>query len=161
MKHALNALLVLAGLLLAATSLSLAAQQVTYDGFEFANQQQYQRYKQLTQELRCPKCQNQNIGDSNAPLAGDMRERAHQMVLDGKSNQQIINFMVARYGNFAHYRPPFNPFTAVLWLAPLLIALIGIVIAVRTSRKRRQPVALSEQEREQLQQLTEKRSRDD
>ncbi|WP_404402031.1 cytochrome c-type biogenesis protein CcmH [Idiomarina seosinensis] len=160
MKHGITPLTILLALLLAIGSASVAAQQVTYDGYEFSNPQQYQRYKQLTEELRCPKCQNQNIADSNAPLAEDMRERTYQMVLDGKSNEQIIQFMVARYGNFAHYRPPFNPFTAILWLAPLLIALLGIVIAVRTSRKRKQPVVLSEQEREQLQQLT-KRSRND
>ncbi|WP_198678628.1 cytochrome c-type biogenesis protein [Idiomarina seosinensis] len=150
----------LLGMVTLVFSMALLAQQVTYDGYEFKTAEQRQTYQQLTQELRCPKCQNQNIADSNAPLAGDMRERAYNMVMQGHSKQEVIDHMVARYGNFAHYRPPFNLFTAVLWLAPLFIALVGIAIAIRMSRRRRQTVALSDQEREQLQQLKE-RSKDD
>lgn len=134
-------------------SMATWAQQVTYDGHEFASEQQRQTYEQLTKELRCPKCQNQNIADSNARLAADMRERAYEMLMAGRSKQEIIDYMVARYGNFAHYKPPFNAFTAILWLAPLLIALGGVVLAFRLSRKRRQPVALSEQEKYELEQL--------
>lgn len=129
------------------------AQQVTYDGHKFQTEQQRRLYAELTKELRCPKCQNQNIADSNAPLAADMRQRAYQMITEGKSKQDVIDFMVARYGNFAHYRPPFNAFTAVLWLAPLGIAIIGILIAWRLARRRRQPIALSEDEKRQLEQL--------
>lgn len=136
------------------------AQQVTYDGYQFDSEQQRELYHQLISELRCPKCQNQNIADSNALLAADMRERAYNMVMAGRSKQEIIDYMVARYGNFAHYKPPFNAFTAILWLAPLLIAIIGIVLALRLSRKRSQPVTLSDAEKRELEQLK-ARSHDD
>jgi len=72
----------------------------------------------------------------------------------------VIDYMVARYGNFAHYKPPFNAFTAVLWLAPLVIALAGIIIALRLSRKRSQPVALSDEEQRELAQLKERSKHD-
>ncbi|RUO45019.1 cytochrome c-type biogenesis protein [Idiomarina aquatica] len=156
----MNRWLLCMGALLLSFSAALLAQQVTYDGHEFDNEQQRRTYEALIKELRCPKCQNQNIADSNAPLAEDMRERAYQMVMAGQSKQQVIDYMVARYGNFAHYKPPFNAFTAVLWLAPLVIALAGIIIALRLSRKRSQPVALSDEEQRELAQLKERSKHD-
>lgn len=139
--------------LLLCLSLGALAQQVTYDGHEFDTEQQRKTYAELISELRCPKCQNQNIADSNAPLAADMRERAYEMVMAGESKQAVIDYMVARYGNFAHYKPPFNVFTAILWVAPVAIALIGIFLALRLSRKRSQPVTLSDEEKRRLAQL--------
>ena len=156
----MRACLSLLSALLLALSLTVVAQQVTYDGHKFETEQQRRTYAELTSELRCPKCQNQNIADSNAPLAADMRERAYNMVMAGHSKQYVIDHMVSRYGNFAHYKPPFNAFTAMLWMAPVLIALIGIVLAFSLSRKRSQPVSLSEQEKRELERL-QKRSRDD
>lgn len=149
----MNALTAFFTSLLLCLSLGVLAQQVTYDGHEFATEQQRQTYEELIKELRCPKCQNQNIADSNAPLAADMRERAYQMVMAGESKQAVIDYMVARYGNFAHYKPPFNLFTAVLWVAPVVIALVGIVLALRLSRKRSQPLTLSDEEKRRLAQL--------
>lgn len=149
----MNALTAFITSLLLCLSLGVLAQQVTYDGHEFATEQQRQTYEELIKELRCPKCQNQNIADSNAPLAADMRERAYQMVMAGESKQAVIDYMVARYGNFAHYKPPFNLFTAVLWVAPVVIALVGIVLALRLSRKRSQPLTLSDEEKRRLAQL--------
>lgn len=149
----MNALTAFISSLLLCLSLGVLAQQVTYDGHEFATEQQRQTYEELIKELRCPKCQNQNIADSNAPLAADMRERAYQMVMAGESKQAVIDYMVARYGNFAHYKPPFNLFTAVLWIAPVVIALVGIVLALRLSRKRSQPLTLSDEEKRRLAQL--------
>lgn len=149
----MNALTAFISSLLLCLSFGVLAQQVTYDGHEFATEQQRQTYAELIKELRCPKCQNQNIADSNAPLAADMRERAYQMVMAGESKQAVIDYMVARYGNFAHYKPPFNLFTAVLWVAPVVIALVGIVLALRLSRKRSQPLTLSDEEKRRLAQL--------
>lgn len=142
----------LASLLLCFSLIGLA-QQVTYDGHEFDTEQQRKIYAELISELRCPKCQNQNIADSNAPLAADMRERSYEMVMAGQSKQAVIDHMVARYGNFAHYKPPFNVFTAILWIAPIMIGLFGIVIAIRLSRKRNEPVALTAQEERELARL--------
>lgn len=142
-------------------SATVAAQQVTYDGHEFESEQQRVRYAELINELRCPKCQNQNIADSNAPLAAAMRDRAYEMVMAGQSKQQVIDYMVARYGNFAHYKPPFNAFTAVLWIAPVVIALIGIGVAWRLSRQRKQPFEFSEEEQQRLQRLKQQESADD
>ncbi|MCV2883741.1 cytochrome c-type biogenesis protein CcmH [Aestuariibacter sp. AA17] len=77
-------------------------------------------YRELVAELRCPRCQNQNIADSNALVAKDMRNKTRKMVADGASKQEVIDFMVGRYGEFAHYKPPVKMSTVILWLAPAL-----------------------------------------
>ena len=68
--------------------------------YEFEEEQQHQQYERLIDELRCPKCQNQNIADSNAPLAKDLRQKVHEQILDGKSHEEIVQYMVDRYGDF-------------------------------------------------------------
>lgn len=130
-----------------------AVGQASIRQHEFETEVQRQLYQTLIQELRCPKCQNQNIADSNAPLSEDMRDRTYTMVMEGKSREEIIDYMVARYGNFVHYRPPFNWYTSILWWGPLLIIAIGVGVAWMMSRKRKQPLALSEEEQERLKQL--------
>ena len=130
-----------------------AVGQASIRQHEFETEAQRQLYQTLIQELRCPKCQNQNIADSNAPLSEDMRDRTYTMVMEGKSREEIIDYMVARYGNFVHYRPPFNWYTSILWWGPLLIIAIGVGVAWMMSRKRTQPLALSEEEQERLKQL--------
>ncbi|PYE32720.1 cytochrome c-type biogenesis protein CcmH [Idiomarina fontislapidosi] len=130
-----------------------AVGQASIRQHEFETEAQRQLYQTLIQELRCPKCQNQNIADSNAPLSEDMRDRTYTMVMEGKSREEIIDYMVARYGNFVHYRPPFNWYTSILWWGPLLIIAIGVGVAWMMSRKRKQPLALSEEEQERLKQL--------
>ena len=130
-----------------------AVGQASIRQHEFETEAQRQLYQTLIQELRCPKCQNQNIADSNAPLSEDRRDRTYTMVMEGKSREEIIDYMVARYGNFVHYRPPFNWYTSILWWGPLLIIAIGVGVAWMMSRKRKQPLALSEEEQERLKQL--------
>jgi len=130
-----------------------AASAENENSYKFDNEQQRATYQQLTKELRCPKCQNQNIADSNAPLAEDMRDRSYQMLKEGKSREEIIHFMVARYGDFVHYQPPFTTVTSVLWWGPLLIVIIGIGVAVGLTRKKKAAVELTPEERERLQQL--------
>jgi len=91
----------------------------------------------LSAELRCPKCQNQNIADSNAPIAQDLRKLLHQQLEAGAGDEEILDYMVARYGEFVRYRPSFDGATAVLWLAPILLLLLGIIVVALTLRGRR------------------------
>ncbi len=102
----------------------------------FENQQQEDRFNQLTQELRCLVCQNQNLADSDAQLAHDLRAEVHEMLLAGKSDDEIKTFMVERYGDFVLYRPPVQVNTYLLWLAPLVLLLIGALI-LRVNIKKR------------------------
>ena len=83
------------------------------DTYEFANDAERDRFRELTKELRCPKCQNQDIADSNAPIATDLRREIYRMLGEGKDNQQILDFMVARYGDFVLYKPALTSKTAV------------------------------------------------
>jgi len=133
--------------------------------YEFTDPQLELRYQQLSAELRCPKCQNQNIADSNAPIAQDLRRLLYQQLEAGADDEQILDYMVARYGEFVRYRPSFSGATVMLWLAPVLLLLAGIVVAIVTLRTRRVRAAtvadeLSDQEREQLQELLAKTEKD-
>ena len=83
------------------------------------------RYEKLIEEVRCLKCQNQNIRDSNAFLASDLRREIRRMLAEGMSDDEIFDFLVARYGEFALYRPRMQGKTLVLWLAPLLLLVAG------------------------------------
>lgn len=103
---------------------------------EFPSAEAEARYKHLVSELRCLVCQNQNLADSNADLAGDMRREVHDMILAGKSDAEIIDFMVARFGDFVLYRPPLKPKTVLLWAAPALLAAGGLLFLYRQLRRR-------------------------
>lgn len=103
-------LLLLCGLLF---SINLWA---SIDTLQFDSVAQEEQYRDLTASLRCPKCQNNSIADSNAMIAADMRLKVYQLMKQGQSRQQIIDYMVARYGNFVSYSPPVTPSTLVLWL---------------------------------------------
>ena len=100
------------------------------DVYQFDNEQQEQRFRILSEELRCPKCQNQSIADSDAGIAQDMRKRVHTMILEGKSDEDIVDYFVSRYGDFVSYRPPVNAGTSILWLGPILLLLGGAVLIV-------------------------------
>ena len=105
------------------------------DVYEFANEQERQRYQTLIAELRCPKCQNQNIADSNSPISNDLREQVYKQVSLGRSDQEIMDYMVKRYGQFVLYRPPLDAKTSVLWLAPLGFLVAGLVFAFLALRR--------------------------
>ena len=107
------------------------------DTYEFANEQQQDQYKVLIDELRCPKCQNQNLADSNAPIAADMRREIHRMVTEGQSNQNVVDFMVARYGDFVNYRPRKDSSTLLLWYGPIGMLLLGALVVVLMTRRKR------------------------
>ncbi|WP_147461627.1 cytochrome c-type biogenesis protein, partial [Pseudomonas syringae group genomosp. 3] len=116
------------------------------------------RYSELTRELRCPKCQNQDIADSNAPIAADLRKEIYRMLGEGQSNQQIIDFMVDRYGDFVRYKPSLNSRTWLLWFGPAGLLLGGMVvigfIVMRRRKQRSAPAAvLSDDEQQRLARL--------
>jgi cytochrome c-type biogenesis protein CcmH len=96
-----------------------------------------QRAVQLANELRCLVCQNQTIAESNADLAQDLRRQINEQIAAGRSDREIIDFMVARYGDFVLYRPPFKATTAVLWIGPFLLAAIALFVLARVVRSRR------------------------
>jgi len=102
----------------------------------FENQLQQDRFNQLTEELRCLVCQNQNLADSDAQLAHDLRAEIHEMLLAGNSNDEIKQFMVERYGDFVLYRPPVQKNTYLLWLGPMMLLLGGGLILWVIIRKR-------------------------
>lgn len=104
--------------------------------YEFSDELLESRYQELSAELRCPKCQNQNIADSNAPIAQDLRKLLYQQLEEGASDDEILDHMVARYGEFVRYRPRFSGATAILWLAPLLLLGAGIVVLLLTLRSK-------------------------
>ena len=109
--------------------------------YEFSSAENESRYHRLSQELRCPKCQNQNIADSNAPIARDLRALLHRQLEAGASDEEILIFMVERYGEFVRYRPAVNQQTAVLWVFPAAAVLIGLVIlAIHLRRRQQVPV---------------------
>lgn len=111
------------------------------DPVELADPQLQQRYWDLSHELRCMQCQNQSIADSPVGLAGDLRREVRELLLAGKTDQQIRDHLVARYGDFILFRPQFSPRNAWLWLAPLVLFGIGLVVAVRVVRGRARLVA--------------------
>ena len=124
-------------LFLFTVSLSTFAQKTeVQEPLLFANQQQQERFNKLAEELRCLVCQNQNLADSDAPLAHDLRREVHEMVLAGRTNKQIKEFLVARYGDFVLYRPPVQKNTYLLWLAPLVLLLIGALVLRSSISKR-------------------------
>jgi len=110
----------------------------------------------LAHELRCLVCQNQTLADSNAPLAVDLRNQIREQLQKGASEQDVIDFMVARYGDFVLYRPPLKATTIALWAGPFLLLALGIVALVRRLVRRRAPAPpLSDAERARAARLLE------
>jgi cytochrome c-type biogenesis protein CcmH len=103
------------------------------------------RLQGLSEELRCLVCQNQNIADSNAELAQDLRREIRGMIKAGKSDKEIIDFMVARYGDFVLYRPPVQGNTLLLWGGPIALLILGIAALIAYQRRRAERVAAQDQ----------------
>ena len=106
--------------------------------YEFSSPELEVRYKALSQELRCPKCQNQNIADSNAPISRDLRAIVHEQLEAGASDEEIIVYLVDRYGEFVRYRPGVDNNTFWLWSAPLILLLMALTVVwlqIRGDRK--------------------------
>ncbi|MDD2055514.1 cytochrome c-type biogenesis protein CcmH [Pseudomonas putida] len=149
---------------IAAIALGLSLAGVAHaaiDTYEFANEADRERFRDLTKELRCPKCQNQDIADSNSPIAMDLRREIFRMLGEGKDNEQIIGFMVDRYGDFVRYKPALTGKTALLWFGPAALLLGGVLVIGLIVRRRRAEHAdtsdtLSVEERQRLDQLLDK-----
>lgn len=126
--------------------------------YEFSNAVDEKRFQSLTRELRCPKCQNQNIADSDAPLAQDMRDLTYDMIVDGQADAQIISFMVDRYGDFVMYNPPVKPVTWLLWFAPFVLLVLILAIVFLFKGRKREPVkveaaSLTAEDQQRLQEI--------
>jgi cytochrome c-type biogenesis protein CcmH len=124
---------VLLGLLLALGSAGLAH---AVDPTQLPDPRLQARYLALTHEFRCMQCQNESLADSPVELAADMRAEVRDMLLAGKSDDQVRAFMVARYGDFILFRPRFNARTGWVWLAPGVLLLVGVLVCARVLRQR-------------------------
>ena len=136
----------LAALLLAP---GLAGAQAVRDAtpLEFRDTAEERRFNALVSELRCVMCQNQSLADSNAQIAHDLRREVFDLMRSGRSDEEIRSFLVERYGEFVLYRPRFDGHTALLWLAPGVLLLVGAVVVVRIVRARgKRPLPADEEQ---------------
>jgi len=143
--------LVVASVLIVGT----AANAFTLEEFHFDSPQQQEQFRELIGKLRCLVCQNESLAASQADLAQDLRNEVYKMMRAGKSQDEILDFLVARYGDFVLYDPPLKPSTYVLWFGPFVLIGIGAVFMVRALlRKKATPDQdLSDEERQRLQDL--------
>jgi len=126
--------------------LLLSGSAFAQEPLEFDTAEQEARFQQLTLELRCLVCQNQNLADSDAELARDLREEIHEMMMAGQDNEQIKTFLVDRYGDFVLYRPAVGGNTLLLWLMPGILLGIGAIVILFTVRNRKRQLAAQRQE---------------
>jgi cytochrome c-type biogenesis protein CcmH len=137
-------------LLLALLLPALAVADVA-DVYDFSDRAQEQRYQNLIAELRCPKCQNQNIADSNAPISKDMRDVVYRMMKDGASNEEIVESLVGRFGEFVRYKPELDSRTFLLWATPAIAVFGGLLVVagvvIRSRRAGPESPALSAEEK--------------
>ena len=120
--------------LLVLFSFWFAPLQAAIEAYQFDSPEMEADYNQLINELRCLVCQNQNLSGSDADLARDLRRETYQMLQQGKSQQEVVDFMVARYGDFVLYRPQFKTSTYLLWLGPFLLLVLVLYLVVRRLR---------------------------
>ena len=127
------------------------------DTYEFNDEVTKIRFQALSKELRCPKCQNQNLADSNSPIAADLRRELYELLQQGKADSEIVDFMVDRYGEFVLYRPRVSELTYVLWFGPAVLILLGIIIVIVIVRRKpvdKKNLSLSAEQQEKLKNLT-------
>lgn len=122
--------------LLILVSLSASAAKEVY---EFETDEQRERFQQFTYELRCPKCQSQNLAGSDSMISQDLKRELHRLILEGKSDEEIVDFMVTRYGDFVLYKPRFQANTYLLWLGPAALMFIGLAVFGWVLYKRQPP----------------------
>lgn len=123
--------------------------------YEFDSPGDQKRFQELTEELRCLVCQNQSLADSNAGLAEDLRNDVYEMVRQGRENEEIVDFLVARYGDFVLYRPPVKSSTYLLWFGPFLLLILTLFLVMRVIGKRRSTAEteFSEDDRKRMEQI--------
>ncbi len=130
MKNLIRVLLVLLGLALSWSALAGEAKPLAEDPVV------EQRMIKIAEEMRCLVCQNESLAGSHAALAEDLRQEIREQIRQGKSNQEVMDFMVARYGDFVRYRPPVKPTTWLLWFGPFLLLALGLAVLVGVLRHR-------------------------
>ena len=133
----------------------VAVAQANVEAYSFDDPQKEARYKELIAELRCLVCQNQNLAESNAGLAQDLRRQTYEMVVEGKTEKEISDYMVQRYGDFVLYRPPLQSNTVLLWIGPFAFLLIAVFVLIRLIRARASQTAVtfSDSEKAKAEQL--------
>jgi len=140
--------------------LIFALNPITQAGIEarqFTDPAQERRYHKIVDEMRCLVCQNQNLSDSNAKLALDLRDKIYGMVKDNQTDQQIADYMVNRYGKFILYNPPLDPVTSFLWLGPLILVIAAVILLLFNikTRSNARPVEISAEDHKRSQKLLE------
>lgn len=133
----------------------VSASWAVIETYTFKTPEQQAQYNRLIDELRCPKCQNQNLSGSNAPIAQDLRLQVYRLINQDKPEDEIIDFLVVRYGDFVRYDPPVNTKTLVLWLVPLFLLLIGgfSIYRIKVTGSTRVQDDLTEEEKKRLEAL--------
>ena len=143
-------------ILLIVVTFSLSAVAAPIETFKFDSPETEKVFHKLSEELRCLVCQNQNIAESNADLAKDLRLEIYTMLSDGKSEDEIVDFMVQRYGDYVLYRPPFKPMTWLLWFGPAIVFAFGLVFVVRymkSQASKKQVESLSDEDMQRIKNL--------
>ncbi|MBL4571916.1 MAG: cytochrome c-type biogenesis protein CcmH [Gammaproteobacteria bacterium] len=150
-------LLIAAGIALLASLVLPGAAYAQVDTFEFDTEEQQDRFRTLSDELRCPMCQNSSLSGSTGGVAEDLRREIHRMIMEGMSDSEINQFMFDRYGDFILFRPRLTAATVLLWFGPLLFLLIGGLIAFGIWRRARKitdsDTQLDKSQQERLKQL--------
>ncbi|WP_323752120.1 cytochrome c-type biogenesis protein [Marinobacter sp.] len=125
--------------------------------YDFDTRAEEQRYQNLIVELRCPKCQNQNIADSNAPISKDMRDQVYRLMKNGATNDEIVGDLVGRFGEFVQYNPPVDKRTILLWAFPAIAVIGGVLIvagvAMRSRKREEDEPALSPEEQARVEKM--------
>jgi len=148
--HALIGLVLMGGI----TSAGLAV----IETYEFSDPKDESRYQDMIAQLRCLVCQNQNLADSNAELARDLRAKTYEMINAGASDEDIADFMIARYGDFVLYKPPLRLRTTLLWGGPFALLLIALIVFFFTVQRSRVPKDIEGVDREAAARLLDKKS---
>ena len=145
--------------LLLVLTMSPPVLQADIDAYQFDDPAKEALYKKLIKELRCTVCQNQDIADSNAELAADLRRKTYKMVQEGRDEAYVLDYMSQRYGDFVLYRPRLQSNTLLLWIGPFIILLVGVYVLLRFIRRKpseTEPV-LTEEERKRAEALLEEK----
>ena len=125
------------------------------DAYPFPTKELTDRYEQLISELRCPQCLNTNLAGSDAMIAQDLRREVHQMLIEGKTDKEVLDFMYYRYGDFVLYDPRFDLKTLALWLSPFLLFIVSGFIWLKTVRAKKEALPWEEDDERKLNEILE------
>ena len=128
------------------------------DAYPFPNKELTDRYEKLISELRCPQCLNTNLAGSDAMIAQDLRREVHRMLIEGKTNEEVLDFMYYRYGDFVLYNPRFDLKTLALWLSPFLLFILSGFIWLKTVRTEKETLPWEEEDEKKFNEILESRS---